>query len=268
MVESFPSAIRGKPPAMYASPRTAEASGAALAPRDRGLERGLAERLPRARPIVSFVAVALLGLVVLDAITVGFGLLLVHVLLPFHGLGGQDERVNAWLAAHRDSALNTASYVGSMIGDVPVLPVLVTIAVVVLAIRRHWRVAAFILCGILIEVVTYRVASLIVHRHRPDVVRLDHLPVNQAYPSGHVAAAVVVYLSLALVVTAYLRRRWLIRTVWALAILLPMVVAISRMYRGMHHPIDVASGALIGLAALAIALIATRVSGEKVEDKA
>ena len=160
---------------------------------------------------MSFIAVALLGLVVLDAIAVAFGELLVHVLLPFHGLGGQDERVNAWLAAHRDSALNTASYVGSMIGDVPVLPVLVTIAVVILAFKRHWRVAAFILCGILIEVVTYRVASLIVHRHRPDVVRLDHLPVNQSFPSGHVAASVVVYLSLALVVTAYLRSRWLDR---------------------------------------------------------
>ncbi len=265
---SFPCAIRGKPPAMYASPRTAEASGAVLAPRDRGLERGLAQHTPRARPVVSFIAVALLGLVVLDAIAVAFGELLVHVLLPFHGLGGQDERVNAWLAAHRDSALNTASYVGSMIGDVPVLPVLVTIAVVILAFKRHWRVAAFILCGILIEVITYRVASLIVHRHRPDVVRLDHLPVNQSFPSGHVAASVVVYLSLALVVTAYLRSRWLIAAVWALAIVLPIVVATSRMYRGMHHPIDVASGALIGLACIAIALIATRVSGEKVEGKA
>jgi undecaprenyl-diphosphatase len=99
-------------------------------------------------------------------------------------------------------------------------------------------------------------------------VRLDHLPVNQAYPSGHVAASVVVYLSLALVVTAYLRSRWLIAAVWALAVVLPMVVATSRMYRGMHHPIDVASGALIGLACLAIALLATRVSGEKIEGTA
>ena len=217
---------------------------------------------------MSFLAVALLGLVVLDAIAVGFGELLVHVLLPFHGLGGQDERVNAWLAAHRDSTLNTASYVGSMIGDVPVLPVLVTIAVVVLALRRKWRIAAFILCGIVLELATYRVASLIVHRHRPDVVRLDHLPVNQSYPSGHMAASVVVYGSLALIVTPYLRRWWLVAVVWALAILLPIVVASSRMYRGMHHPIDVASGALIGLACISIALIATRVSGEKVEEKA
>jgi undecaprenyl-diphosphatase len=82
------------------------------------------------------------------------------------------------------------------------------------------------------------------------------------------AASVVVYGSLALIVTPYLRRWWLVAAVWVLAVLLPIVVASSRMYRGMHHPIDVASGALIGLACISIALIATRVSGEKVEDKA
>jgi membrane-associated phospholipid phosphatase len=236
----------------------------ALAPRERGVEHVLESHLPRARPVVAFVASVLLGLVVLDAIAVAFGLLLVHTLLPFDGLGGQDERLNAWFAANRTSGLNTASFVGSSIGDVPVLPVLVAIAVVALAVLRRWRVAAFILGGIVVEVVTYRVASLLVHRHRPDVVRLDHLPVNQSYPSGHVAASVVVYASLALVVTAMARRPWVTRICWTLAVLLPLIVACSRMYRGMHHPIDVASGALIGLASLAVALVATRVSGEKV----
>jgi membrane-associated phospholipid phosphatase len=226
----------------------------------------LDSHLPRARPIVAFVASALLGLVVLDAIAVAFGLFLVHSLLPFHGLGGQDERVNAWFAAHRTSALDTASFIGSSIGDIPVLPVLVAIAIIVLAVQRRWRVAAFILGGIVIEVVTYRVASLIVHRHRPEVLRLDHLPVNQSYPSGHVAASVVVYASLALVVTALARRAWVTRVCWTLAVLLPLIVAFSRMYRGMHHPTDVTSGALIGLASFGIALVATRVSGEKVRE--
>jgi membrane-associated phospholipid phosphatase len=30
------------------------------------------------------------------------------------------------------------------------------------------------------------------------------------------------------------------------------------MYRGMHHPLDVTAGALIGLASLAVGLLATR----------
>jgi undecaprenyl-diphosphatase len=50
--------------------------------------------------------------------------------------------------------------------------------------------------------------------------------------------------------------------VWTFGIALPIVVAASRMYRGMHHPTDAAIGALMGLAALSIALIAVRAAGE------
>ena len=37
-----------------------------------------------------------------------------------------------------------------------------------------------------------------------------------------------------------------------------LFVAASRMYRGMHHPIDVAAGALLGMAALVIIVFACR----------
>src|SRR6185437_2000570 len=117
----FASGAALAPPAIRSAWRDGEGVPA-LAPRERGVEHVLETHLPRARPIVAFLASALLGLVVLDAIAVGWGLLLVHTLLPFHGLGGQDERVNAWFAAHRSSTLDTASFVGSSIGDVPVLP--------------------------------------------------------------------------------------------------------------------------------------------------
>ena len=96
------------------------------------------------------------------------------------------------------------------------------------------------------------------HRERPTVPRLDHLPVNQSYPSGHVAASVVVYVGLALLISSRVRARWALILVWALAVALPIVVALSRMYRGMHHPIDVTAGALIGLSSLAVGLLATR----------
>jgi undecaprenyl-diphosphatase len=49
---------------------------------------------------------------------------------------------------------------------------------------------------------------------------------------------------------------------WTLAIALPLAVAVSRMYRGMHHPLDVTAGSLMGLAAISIALFATRAAGE------
>jgi undecaprenyl-diphosphatase len=114
----------------------------------------------------------------------------------------------------------------------------------------------------MVEVATYRVTSLIVHRDRPSVPRLDDLPVNQSYPSGHVAASVVVYVGLALLISPRLRSGWANALLWIVALALPVIVALSRMYRGMHHPIDVGVGILIGLASIAIALFATRAAVE------
>lgn len=204
----------------------------------------------------------LLGYVILVAIAIGVGFLLVDVLLPIHAIGHNDEAVDAWFVRQRTPGLSDASYVGSSIGDIPFIPALVILLGLVAAVRRHWRAGGLIVGAIVVEVATYRLTSLIVHRHRPEVPRMDHLPVNQSYPSGHVAASVVVYIGLALLLSRHVRSRALLIAVWAIAIALPLVVALSRMYRGMHHPIDVTAGALIGLASLAIAACAARVAGD------
>jgi membrane-associated phospholipid phosphatase len=39
-------------------------------------------------------------------------------------------------------------------------------------------------------------------------------------------------------------------------------VAFSRMYRGMHHPLDVAGGVVIGIAAVSALVLVSRASGE------
>jgi membrane-associated phospholipid phosphatase len=229
-----------------------------LEARPGGVSARIAARERAHRPLTVYALVLVLGYVLLAAVTIGFGFLLVDVLIPIHAIGHNDEAVNSWFAAHRSGTRNDLTYVGSSIGDIPFLPALVTIEVLVAAAMRRWRIVGFVLGAILIEVATYRIASLIVHRVRPTVPRLDHLPVNQSFPSGHVAASVAVYIACALLVTSRFTQRWVRVLAWTLAILLPAIVATSRMYRGMHHPTDVTSGMLIGLSSIAIALLATR----------
>jgi undecaprenyl-diphosphatase len=200
--------------------------------------------------------------VLLAATAIAVGFLLVDVLLPVHAIGHSDEAVNEWLARNRSGSLSDASYVGSSIGDIPFIPGLVILVGLVAAVRRRWQAFGLIVGAILVEVATYRLTSLIVHRERPEVPRLDHLPVNQSYPSGHVAASVVVYIGLALLISPHIRSRGLLIALWIAAVALPLCVAASRMYRGMHHPIDATAGMLIGIASLAIAVSADRVAGE------
>ena len=48
---------------------------------------------------------------------------------------------------------------------------------------------------------------------------------------------------------------------WAAALAIPPIVAVSRMYRGMHHPLDTFAGVLMGIAALTLAVVLARATG-------
>jgi undecaprenyl-diphosphatase len=85
--------------------------------------------------------------------------------------------------------------------------------------------------------------------------------VNASYPSGHTAAAIAVYCGLALLVTSRVPSRWARVAIWMVAVAVPVFVALSRMYRGMHHPLDVAGGVVIGVAALVAMVLVSRAAG-------
>jgi undecaprenyl-diphosphatase len=66
------------------------------------------------------------------------------------------------------------------------------------------------------------------------------------------------YVGAAIVLTSLIRGTLPRTLVWVLAVLLPIGVAISRLYRGMHFPTDVAASVLLSVGALLFALLAVR----------
>ena len=228
-----------------------------LAPRAGGIATRAGERI-HGHPVGAFVVVTLIGFVLLAAAAVLTGWLLKTYVLPEQGIGHADEQVNVWLANHRNAARTDLSFWLSGIGDVLAIPALVALVTIVALVRRKWRVAAFVLTAIVVEAATYRVVTLLIHRQRPSVPRLDSLPANTSYYSGHTAASVAVYCGLALLITSRIRNTFARALCWVVAILIPLLVALSRLYRGMHHPTDVAAGALVGVGCLIIAVSAAR----------
>ena len=209
-------------------------------------------------PVWTYLSGILIAFAVIASLSIAAGLLVTTVLLHIHGLAGEDEGLVRFLAGHRSKELTDASLVGSIMAGGVVLPIIAGVAALVALAAKHWRLAAFLLFALAVESGSYRATTLVVHRDRPDVHRLEKLPVDASYPSGHTAASIAVYCGIALLVTSRITNRTAQVAIWLVAALIPVFVAFSRMYRGMHHPLDVAGGALLGIAALSALVLVSR----------
>ncbi|MET0628069.1 MAG: phosphatase PAP2 family protein [Acidimicrobiia bacterium] len=213
------------------------------------------------RAVLVTVLTAILGYVVLAAAAVGFGFLLTRELLR-GAIGDWDVDVTTWLVERRSPTRNDLSLWGSRFSETVTVAIVLLVVFALLALRRHWRELGIVAVAIAVEGATYATATYFVERHRPQVARLEDLIVADSYFSGHVAAAVAMYGSLAIVVWRLTRNVVLRVAFTALAVAAPVIVALSRMYRGMHYASDVTVGALVGLGCIAVALIAVR-AGER-----
>jgi membrane-associated phospholipid phosphatase len=232
-----------------------------LEARPGGAAQRFAASMEGKHPAAVFFAAVLAGYVVLASLAVLLGVLVTDVLVHTGGIGRADEGAVESLVRRRTGFLTDLSSVGSTLGGAPLLPILVGLIGIACAIGRKWRIASFAVLVLLVESATYRIASLVVPRDRPHVARLENLPADESYPSGHTAASLAVYCGLVLLLTsAFPARRWRVGA-WMIALLLPVFVAFSRMYRGMHHPLDVGAGALIGIGAVVVLLFACRAAG-------
>ena len=238
-----------------------------LEPTEGGPAQRFAQALSGRHPVTVFLVAAILGYLLLATLTIALGLLLTDVVLRSGGVASADGRFVGWLAAHRDPTRTEASLIGSIIAGGVVIPIVVGVVAVGLACLKRWRIAAFLIAAITVEAATYRSTTWVVHRDRPHVHRLEHLPANASFPSGHTAAAIAVYCGLALVLTSRVRSKWVAAVCWSIALAIPPFVALARMYRGMHHPLDTLAGAAIGVAALLVALFAARAAGHAARER-
>lgn len=235
-------------------------------PRPGGPAERFARRFDGSHPALVFFVALVLGFIAVAALSIGLGLLVTDVLLKAGGVASADESFVESLVADRTAFLTDVSSIGSTIGSY-VLTALAAVVAIFFAFRRQWRIAAFAAFVPLVESGLYRVTSLADPRHRPEVNRLEDLPVNASYPSGHTAASVAVYAGLVLLITSRITSPATRAAAWALAILIPAFVALCRMYRGMHHPLDVAGGVLVGVGAIVILVFACRAAGAADEQR-
>lgn len=170
-----------------------------------------------------------------------------------------DQSISEWFVRQRTPRLNSLSFVGSMLSDT-VVKIVVTaiVAVVMLIVWKRWLEPLMVVVASILEALCFITITTLVGRPRPGVTHLDTSPVGSSYPSGHTGAAVA-YSAIVVVIFWHTRRRWIRALAVAVAVIVPVCVALSRLYRGMHFFTDVIFGALLGGASvIATAMVLLR----------
>jgi undecaprenyl-diphosphatase len=153
-----------------------------------------------------------------------------------------DAALRAWLVAHHAPWLDEPLWVLSALGVGGAI--WIAIAVVMASWVPRLRAPAWqvLLAVLLAQGVVDQGIKPLIARPRPFVADstsrvVGYHPWTYSFPSGHAASSFAAATVLAFALT---RRR---AVTWALAV----AVALSRIYIGVHYPLDVVVGALIGV---------------------
>jgi len=167
-------------------------------------------------------------------------------------LGEADADVNRWLERRRTDRWTELAEIGSLLSDTLTKILLgIVLLPVCLWLFRRWHDWTLLFAGLLLEVSIFGTTATLVGRDRPPVEQLDGAPTD-SFPSGHIAAAIVFYVGLAMVIF-WQTRNVAARTIAVvIAVSAPSAVALSRLYLGMHYPSDALAGAALAVVSLAV----------------
>ena len=173
-----------------------------------------------------------------------------HVLVFETAIGEAELEWTRWVADHRVGLLDSLATIGSALSDTwTVIGMAFGASSMLWAAGRRSH-ACVLPLGLALELTVFLSVSTLVGRERPDVTPLGSVPSTSSFPSGHVAAAVVLYGGLALIAASLRQSRAVSRVGAVLAAVAVAFVASARVYEGVHHPSDVIGGAVLGAGAL------------------
>jgi undecaprenyl-diphosphatase len=149
----------------------------------------------------------------------------------------------------------------SALGGVSALTLLTFLVLGFLALHRKWRLFAVLFAAVGGATVLNFAMKRLFDRERPEVIYHLVEASNASFPSGHSMLSATTYLTLGLMLAALTERFWTKVYFLAAAVLIVVLVGLSRIYLGVHFPTDVAAGWSVGAAwALGCALVARRYS--------
>jgi membrane protein DedA with SNARE-associated domain/membrane-associated phospholipid phosphatase len=222
-------------------------------------ERQIVFLADRFRPGGALGLVLTVELLALGAAGAAFGGVTEDVLRR-NELIGLDAPVAQFFTERREPWLTTTMETLTWLGSAWVLaPVVVAVGLVVGRRLRSWQPLIFLVLVLGGSTVLAQAIKLVVARPRPDAGLVRAL--GYSFPSGHSTAAAAGWLAVALVLCLVVQR-WDARVaVVTVAVIITLLVGVSRVYLGVHEPTDVLGGWALGAMWVAATAAAMRVYG-------
>ena len=159
-----------------------------------------------------------------------------------------DEYGLRWINSHQSETLDHVMVEITSLGNFAVLFVMLLVVSAFLWLSKHKLSVVLLALGVGGGYLANNVLKLAFDRDRPSVFEPVTEVVTSSFPSGHAMVSTIAYLSVAYLVGRLEPTRVMRRITWSLAIVIILLVAISRMYLGVHYPSDVIGGIIAGVA--------------------
>ncbi len=134
------------------------------------------------------------------------------------------------------------------LGSFSVLFLVTAIVVIYLLILRRYASVTLLIVSIVGGALLNTALKMGFDRPRPDLVPHEARTFTASFPSGHAMMAAVTFLVIGALLARVQPRRRLRVFVMGMAVLLAMLVGLTRIYLGVHWPSDVVAGWTVGSA--------------------
>lgn len=129
----------------------------------------------------------------------------------------------------------------TFLGSSIFIAALAVIYILIFAVRSEWQAVKHLAVVMIGAVVIDTGLKWIVHRARPDEVFAQTMPTSYSFPSGHALFAIVLYIGIVTILAQ--RLGGIARTLlWVFAIIVVLLIGLSRIFLGVHYPTDVLGG--------------------------
>lgn len=128
------------------------------------------------------------------------------------------------------------------LGGVSIVGLVAGIVCLYLALARRWSTIALIIIAVVGSLLLNQLLKAGFNRPRPDLVPHGMVVYHASFPSGHAMLSASVYLTLGALLARLQQQRAQAILIMGTAILVTVLVGISRVYLAVHWPSDVLAG--------------------------